>query len=82
MGLLRSVVASQRWGIARAVPPGWRLAFKGGWGSGTGRVDGQAGLLTRGHRRLAIAVLTLADPSHAYGQATEAGVARRLLRGL
>jgi beta-lactamase class A len=82
MRLLRSVVPRQRWGIARAVPRGWRLAFKGGWGSGTGRVDHQAGLLAQGRERVAIAVLTFANPSHAYGEATERGVARRLLAGL
>ena len=30
--LLRTVIAPQRWGIARAPHPGWTLHFKGGWG--------------------------------------------------
>jgi hypothetical protein len=82
MGLLRSIVPRQRWGIARAVPAGWDLAFKGGWGAGTGAVDHQVGLLTQDGARLAIAVLTVGSPSHAYGKRTEEGIARRLLDGL
>ncbi len=80
--LLRTIVPSQRWGLAQAIPDGWRLYFKGGWGSGTGAVDHQVGLLRRGRHRVAIAVLTLANPSHAYGTATLEGMGRRLLRGL
>jgi hypothetical protein len=80
--LLRTIVPSQRWGMARVVPDGWRLYFKGGWGAGTGAVDHQAGLLMRGEHRVAIAVLTTGSPSHAYGKATLRGVSRRLMRGL
>jgi len=80
--LLRSIVPSQRWGMAQVVPAGWVLHFKGGWGSGTGAVDHQIGLLRRGERRVAIAVLTTGSPSHAYGKETLRGVSRRLLTGL
>jgi Beta-lactamase enzyme family len=80
--LLRTIVPSQRWGMARVIPDGWRLHFKGGWGSGTGAVDHQVGLLRRGPHRIAIAVLTTGSPSHAYGKATLEGVSRRLLAGL
>jgi hypothetical protein len=80
--LLRTIVPSQRWGLARATPHGWRLYFKGGWGSGTGAVDHQVGLLRRGRHRVAVAVLTVGNPSHAYGKATLEGMGRRLLRGL
>jgi hypothetical protein len=82
MRLLARIVPRQRWGIARVRPRGWRLYFKGGWGSGTGRVDHQVALLTRGDRRVSIAILTYADGTHAYGKHTLRGVARRLLRGL
>jgi hypothetical protein len=82
MYLLAHVVPSQRWGIARVQPAGWRLFFKGGWGSGTGRVDHQVALLTRGSERVSVAILTYADGSHAYGKQTLRGVAKRLLRGL
>jgi Beta-lactamase enzyme family len=82
MRLLRTIVPWQRWGIARVVPRGWTIAFKGGWGAGTGAVDHQVALLERGAQRVSIAVLTVGSASHAYGEATERGVARRLLRGL
>jgi hypothetical protein len=82
MRLLRTIVPSQRWGIARAVPAGWTLWFKGGWGSGSGAVDHQIGLLRQQGDRVAVAVLTVGNPSQAYGTTTERGVAARLLRGL
>jgi Beta-lactamase enzyme family len=80
--LLGSIVPEQRWGVARAAPPPWALYFKGGWGSGSGAVDHQVALLRRGRRRLSIAILTQANPSHEYGKQTLEGVTRRLLRGL
>jgi beta-lactamase class A len=80
--LLRTIVPSQRWGMARAIPQGWRLHFKGGWGAGTGAVDHQVGLLRRGRHRVAVAVMTVGNPTHSYGNATLEGVARRLMRGL
>jgi Beta-lactamase enzyme family len=80
--LLRTIVPSQRWGMAQVTPDGWRLFFKGGWGSGTGAVDHQVGLLRRGDDRVAVAVLTLSSPSHDYGKATLRGVSQRLLAGL
>ena len=82
MGLLRRIVPSQRWGIARARPRGWRLYFKGGWGSGSGAAGHQAALLVKGRRRVALAVTTEANGSHAASTVTLRGVARRLLRGL
>ena len=81
--LLRGVVPAQRWGIAAAVPAGWRIAFKGGWGRGvTRQVDHQAALLTNDGLRVSIAVLTADNPARGYGAATQEGVAARLLRGL
>ena len=78
MRLLGSIVSYQRWGLAQARPRGWALYFKGGWVPGT---ENQVGLLRRGERRVAVAVLT-AGQSAAYGRETEREVARRLLRGL
>jgi hypothetical protein len=80
--LLRTIVPSQRWGMAQVIPAGWTLYFKGGWGSGSGAVDHQVGLLARGELRVAIAVLTVDSPSHAYGKQTLRGVSKRLLAGL
>jgi hypothetical protein len=80
--LLHSIVPAQRWGVAQVAPRGWELYFKGGWGSGTGAVDHQVALLRRGRLRVAVAVMTTSNGSHAYGKATLRGVFRRLLRGL
>jgi Beta-lactamase enzyme family len=80
--LLSHIVRSQRWGVGRVPTHGWRLLFKGGWGSGSGRVDHQVVLLKRHGRKLAIAVFTQFDPDHAYGKRTLHGVFARLLRGL
>ena len=82
MHLLATVLPSQRWGVGQVQPDGWRLYFKGGWGSGTGLVDHQIALLRRGGRRVAIAVLTRNDPSHDYGKRTLQGAFGRLLRSL
>ncbi len=72
----------QRWGLARVAPKGWRLHFKGGWGSATGEVNHQVALLRRRDQRVAVAILTEGNPSHEYGARTLRGVAARLLRGL
>jgi beta-lactamase class A len=82
MDLLRTIVPSQRWGIGRLRLRGWKVYFKGGWGSGTGRVDHQVALLVRDDVRLSVAVLTADDGTHAAGKRTLEGVFRRLLRNL
>jgi Beta-lactamase enzyme family len=82
MTLLRTIVPSQRWGIALARPPRWELYFKGGWGSGRGAVDHQVALLRHGRERVALAILTTGNPSHAYAAETLRVVAVHLLRGL
>lgn len=82
LDLLESIVPSQRWGVGRVQPDGWKLYFKGGWGSGSGAVDHQVALLRRGDHRVALAIMTTANGSHAYGKETLRGVAKRLLEGL
>jgi beta-lactamase class A len=82
MKLLAGIVPSQRWGIGKVAPAGWKLYFKGGWGSGTGLMDHQVVLLTRGCARVSMAVLTMHDGSHAYGKQTLRGIFARLLKGL
>jgi hypothetical protein len=81
MRLLRSIVPWERWGIGELAPRGWKLYFKGGWGYGTGLLDHQVALLTRGCARVSIAVLTMHDGSHAYGKQTLKGIFTHLLRG-
>jgi Beta-lactamase enzyme family len=82
MRLLASITPSQRWGIGEVSPEGWKLYFKGGWGSGTGLIDHQVALLVRGCARVSVAVLTMHDGSHAYGKQTLREIFERLLRGL
>jgi beta-lactamase class A len=82
MGLLQTIVPSQRWGIGEVVPAGWTAFFKGGWGSGSGAVDHQVALLVRGQERVAVAVLSTNQRSHRYGKGTLRGTFLRLLRGL
>jgi hypothetical protein len=79
LGLLARIVPRQRWGVARVAPRGWKLYFKGGWGSGRGLVDHQVALLTRGRERVSVAVLTSGSPNHAYATETLRGVFGRLL---
>jgi hypothetical protein len=82
MHLLNSITPSQRWGIGEVAPRGWRLYFKGGWGSGTGLIDHQVALFTRGCARFSIAVLTMYDGSHDYGKETLREMFHILLRHL
>ena len=81
MHLLASIEPAERWGIGEVAPTGWTLYFKGGWGYGTGLLDHQVVLLKRGCARVAIAVLTMYDGSHAYGKQTLRAIFSRLLRG-
>ena len=80
--LLAGIVGEQRWGIAKARPRGWKLYFKGGWGSGTGAVSHQVALLERGRQRVSVAIMTTGSPDHPYSEQTLRGVSSRLLRGL
>ena len=82
MRLLAGVVPEQRWGIPAAAGEDWSVWFKGGWRpSPGGALVHQAALLRGGSRRVAIAVLTDAQPSHQYGTETVRGIAARLLAG-
>ena len=78
--LLASIEAEQSWGVPRAAGDRWRVYFKGGWReTGRGELVHQGAWL-RGHgRRLAIAILTDAQPSRVYGIHTVRGIAERLL---
>jgi beta-lactamase class A len=74
--LLGGVVPSQRWGIPRGLGPGWQVYFKGGWREG---LVHQVALVEGHGVAFALAVLTDQDPSEAYGHATLAGIAQRLV---
>lgn len=78
LALLGSIIAPQRWGVARVRPPGWALYFKSGW---VEDIENQAALLRRGGRRVSLAVF-VAGLGPSAGRAVQRGVARRLLRGL
>jgi hypothetical protein len=80
--LLAHIVPSQRWGIGRLKLGAWKLFFKSGWGSGTGRWSHQVAWIERGDERISFAVLTEYNPNHRYSIRTLRGIFRRLLRGL
>jgi hypothetical protein len=74
--LLSGIIAPQRWGIVPvAQARHFTVFFKGGWRKG---LEHQVALLERFGRRIAIAVLTTGEAS-AYGRATQAGIASRVL---
>ena len=77
-GLLSGIAREQSWGIPAAARPRFNVFFKGGWNPARGRVH-QVARLERGKTRIAIAVLQDGTPSMGYGEATIAGVTRRLL---
>ena len=81
--LLSGIDRTESWGIpAAARPRHWRVYFKGGWRrTGDGQLVSQVARLERHHRRIAIAVMTVEDPSMGYGAETIAGVSARLLGG-
>ena len=75
-GLLASIVASQRWGIAPvAAERDFRIMFKGGWRT---NISHQVALLERDGQRMSLAVLTR-GAGDGYGRLTETGVAERIL---
>jgi hypothetical protein len=80
LGLLGSVTASQRWGIPQGAGQGWDVRFKGGWRSTEmGQLVHQAAELRGEDGRLALAILTDAQPSQSYAVETLRGVADRLV---
>lgn len=88
LSLLGSVVPIQQWGVPPVTPPGFTWHVKGGWING---VVNQVALLTRGPRRLSLAVLIEGTPDteagvqhhpeRSAGTKTIKGVAARLLHG-
>jgi hypothetical protein len=80
-GLLSGIAPSKSWGIPAVARPRFAVWFKGGWNPARGRVH-QVARLERRDTRIAIAVLQDGTPSMGYGEATIAGVTRRLLAGI
>jgi hypothetical protein len=80
LGLLGSITASQRWGIPHGAGSGWEVRLKGGWRStNMGELVHQAAELRSADERVAIAILTDAQPSQPYAVETLRGVADRLV---
>lgn len=76
--LLSSIKSSQRWGVGEVRPRGWKLYFKGGWGSGSGAVNHQVARYERGDCTISMALFTESNPSHDYGSQTLKGLVNRL----
>jgi hypothetical protein len=79
LGLLRSIVPSQRWGMPRAAPRGWRVTFKSGW-NGSGRVLQAMRLNCKSH--VVTASVLVDGGTHEGSIATVEGAGRRLLQPL
>ena len=79
-GLLAGIEPLQSWGIPQAARPTWSVFFKGGWrGTAEGELVSQIARLEHRGRKIAIAVMTVGDPSMYYGEETIEGVTARLL---
>ncbi|HXM86295.1 MAG TPA: serine hydrolase [Solirubrobacteraceae bacterium] len=80
LGLLSGIEAEQSWGIPPVARPTWKVFFKTGALPSEGLFN-EAARLERPGVTFTVAVFTTGDPSMAYGEATIAGVAERLLAG-
>jgi len=69
LNLMRSVIASQRWGVPTAAPDDTDVANKNGWlpSATEGWRINSIGYITGDDRRYAIAVLSTSNPSMATG---------------
>jgi hypothetical protein len=77
--LLSTIEASESWGIPAVARPEFHVFFKGGWLPEFEGLVNQVARLERPGIVFALAVLTIHDPSMAYGEQTIEGVAARLL---
>jgi hypothetical protein len=77
--LLSTIEPDESWGIPAVTRPRFKVFFKGGW---LPEFEGLVNQVARLERRgivFALAVLTIHDPSMAYGEQTIEGVTARLL---
>jgi hypothetical protein len=80
--LLSAIDLNESWGIPAVARPAWQVYFKGGWRrTGEGQLVSQIAWLQQGRRKIAIAVMTVHDPSMSYGEQTIEGVTQLLLAG-
>ncbi len=77
--LLSTIEPSESWGIPAFARPEFQVFFKGGWLPEFEGLVNQVARLERPGIVFALAVLTIHDPSMAYGEQTIEGVTARLL---
>jgi hypothetical protein len=77
--LLSTIEASESWGIPAVARPEFQVFFKGGWLPEFEGLVSQAARLERRGIVFALAVLSIHNPSMAYGERTIEGVTARLL---
>ena len=84
MGLLRGIIAGQRWGLAGGAARGLGDRLQGRLGEGRDAAGDPPGGAAdpRGGMRVSVAILTADNPSTPTARRPIRGVARRLLRGL
>jgi hypothetical protein len=77
--LLSTIQPSESWGVPAVARPSFQVLFKGGWLPRSEGLVNQVARLERPHAVFALAVMTTADPSMAYGEETIEGLTERLL---
>ena len=77
--LLSTIEPDESWGIPAVARPEFHVFFKGGWLPEFEGLVNQAARLERPGIVFALSVLTIHDPSMAYGEQTIEGVTARLL---
>jgi len=85
LGLMKSVVSGQNWGVSGGVPAGVSVALKNGWlplSSDTDWEINSIGRIKGDGRWYLIAVLTAHDPSEQYGIDTIDGISSLVWRAL
>jgi hypothetical protein len=85
LGLMENVEADQAWGVSGGVPSGVNIALKNGWVPLTSATNWEVNSIGRvkGHgQKYLIAVLTVHDPSEAYGIQTIDGLSKAVWEDL